>query len=76
MDILTLCPFTGTPTIIPSSCVMNTTVESSSEVSTSKKGKSVASITPFDLSDQDTEDEYGYTDRISGISKGASHIQY
>ena len=74
MDILTLCALTGSPSIIPSSCVMNTTVQSSSEVSTSKKAKSLASSTPFDLSDEDTEDEYGYMDRISGISKGASHI--
>ncbi|PWA96429.1 hypothetical protein CTI12_AA038880 [Artemisia annua] len=44
-------------------------VNSTPESSSLQKGKSVADIPVFEMSDEDPEDEYGYMDRIEGISK-------
>ena len=43
---------------------------SDTDATTLQKGKSVANIPQIDLSDEISEDEYGYTERIQGISKG------
>ena len=40
------------------------------------KGKSIADIPLFEMSDEDPEDEYGYMDRVEGISKGIYHTQH
>ena len=43
---------------------------SDTDATTLRKGKSVANIPQIDLSDGNSEDEYGYTERIQGISTG------
>ena len=43
---------------------------SDTDATTLQKGKSVANIPQIDLSDEISKDEYGYTERIQGISKG------
>ena len=61
--------YTGSPNIVSTRSSTNNNVDSTQRTN-KDKGKSIAHTTELDLSEDDSEDEHGYIERISGISKG------
>nr|GEZ80647.1 replication protein A 70 kDa DNA-binding subunit B [Tanacetum cinerariifolium] len=59
----------GSLDILPSNLETYQNVHSISKSSTIDKGKSMADIPIFKMTDEESKDEYGCTDRIEGISK-------
>ena len=61
---------TGSPANIQPNSETDHNVDNTSESTTIQKGNSLSDIPSFEMSEEDPEDEYGYMDRIEGISKG------
>lgn len=62
--------YLGTPSDVPLNSEIYHNFDNTTESTTLPKAKALADIPSFEMPEEVIEDEYGYMDRIEGISKG------